>query len=885
SGGDGTGNPQYPGGLDDNNVNETVDFGFRLEKVAVGNYVFMDNDNDGIYSVGDMPIPLVDVWLYPAGANYGVDAPLMTDITNPDGYYYFDSLYPGQYVVFIPASNFLLGAALDSKESYPGADAGNGDNNDNGQDGLVNGGVRSNALTLTPNAMPTNEPGAGGSGTGTPAYPGGLDDNNVNETVDFTFRCVNPLPDILADITVNTDPDVCTAVVTYNVNIVTTPSGNLTVNYEFTGATTGSGQGTGSGSTFNLGETTITITATNACTTVVRVFTITVLDVEPPKITCPPDVTVQCMPGNDNATATDNCSVLSVELLSMVYLDPPMMCVTGRRLVRTFIATDGSGNTATCSHTITLKDDIKPTFTFVPANVTVQCNSVPPPGTPTASDNCAGKVTITYDGQNKTNGSCTDSYTLLRQWTATDACGNTRTATQRITVIDTQKPAFVNPPANLTVQCNAIPNPNAPVATDNCDPDVAITYVGQTKTNGSCPNAYTLTRRWVATDNCNNTVSISQRITVVDNVKPVFTWVPGNLTLTCTDAIPSVGTPTASDACGGTVVVTYLGAWNMNATCPGNYQIMRQWKATDVCGNVTTAGQIISIQDKVAPSFTSFPSNVTVQCNQTPPAVANPVAADGCGGQVSVTYLGQVRTNGSCLNNYLLTRTWRAADLCGNSTTRAQVITVQDTQAPNFTSTPANVTVVCAPNCVPPPPVVTATDNCGTATVTLQQVQTTGDCSTGYTVTRTWTATDACGNAKKHTQVFTVLPAPTFGPTSNDPVTFAGKKKTPTEPTVDRAQGDGSASEQNMARVKDISLTPNPTSDWVNIGLKDFAGEPVVVLIYNELGQAIWEQRIPAVEESVLRVNLRQAGIAAGLHTVAVRSGGQVYAKRLILME
>jgi hypothetical protein len=30
--------------LDDDNVNETVDFGFRVEKVAVGNYVFMDND-------------------------------------------------------------------------------------------------------------------------------------------------------------------------------------------------------------------------------------------------------------------------------------------------------------------------------------------------------------------------------------------------------------------------------------------------------------------------------------------------------------------------------------------------------------------------------------------------------------------------------------------------------------------------------------------------------------------------------------------------------------------------------------------------------------------------------------------------------------------------
>jgi hypothetical protein len=41
-------------------------------------------------------------------------------------------------------------------------------------------------------------------------------------------------------------------------------------------------------------------------------------------------------------------------------------------------------------------------------------------------------VTITYNVQTRLDGTCTDRYTLTRQWTATDACGNTRTATQRI---------------------------------------------------------------------------------------------------------------------------------------------------------------------------------------------------------------------------------------------------------------------------------------------------------------------------------------------------------------------------------------------------------------------------------------------------------------------
>lgn len=78
---------------------------------------------------------------------------------------------------------------------------------------------------------------------------------------------------------------------------------------------------------------------------------------------------------------------------------------------------------------------------------------------------------------------------------------------------------------------------------------------------------------------------------------------------------------------------------------------------------------------------------------------------------------------------------------------------------------------------------------------------------------------------------------------------------------------------------------PNPTSDWVSIGMGDFAGEAAVVSILNDLGQLIWEKRFEAVEDAVLRVNLRQQGAAEGMYTVTVRAGGQVYAKRLVLME
>ncbi len=171
----------YPGALDDNNVNGTIDFTFRTEKVAVGNYVFMDNNDNGIFNTGtDMPLANVAVALYASGATVGVTAPVASTSTNANGYYYFDQLTEGDYFVHIPASNFALGQPLQDKESYPGADRGDAvDNNDNGSDTPVAGGISSNTFTLTPNSEPTGE-------TQTD-YPGALDDNNVNGTIDFTF--------------------------------------------------------------------------------------------------------------------------------------------------------------------------------------------------------------------------------------------------------------------------------------------------------------------------------------------------------------------------------------------------------------------------------------------------------------------------------------------------------------------------------------------------------------------------------------------------------------------------------------------------------------------------------------------------------------------------
>ncbi|WP_202225616.1 SdrD B-like domain-containing protein, partial [Okeania sp. KiyG1] len=171
----------YPGPLDDDNVNSTVDFGFRTERVAVGNYIYMDNNDNGTFEAGDMPLANVTVALYSSGDVAGVSTPVGTETTSATGYYYFDDLAAGDYFIHIPASNFGVGQPLENKESYPGADnTDTSDGDDNGIDTPDNGGTSSNVFTLMPNSEPTGEDQTD--------YPGTLDDDNVNGTIDFTFR-------------------------------------------------------------------------------------------------------------------------------------------------------------------------------------------------------------------------------------------------------------------------------------------------------------------------------------------------------------------------------------------------------------------------------------------------------------------------------------------------------------------------------------------------------------------------------------------------------------------------------------------------------------------------------------------------------------------------
>src|SRR4029079_8218099 len=125
------------------------------------------------------------------------------------------------------------------------------------------------------------------------------------------------------------------------------------------------------------------------------------------------------------------------------------------------------------------------------------------------------------------------------------------------------------------------------------------------------------------------------------------------------------------------------------------------------------------------------------------------IATDNCNGLASVTFVNDVISHQTCLNRFYVTRTYRAIDACGNSASCSQTITVFDNTAP-FIMCPGNVTVQCASLVpAPNPALVIATDNCnGLATVTFVDDVISNQTSTNrFNVTRTYRATDECGNS------------------------------------------------------------------------------------------------------------------------------------------
>jgi len=151
-------------------------------------------------------------------------------------------------------------------------------------------------------------------------------------------------------------------------------------------------------------------------------------------------------------------------------------------------------------------------------------------------------------------------------------------------------------PANTTAACDNIPAPAVLTAVDNCG--TATVNMTETIMAGSCPSNYQIIRTWIATDACgNNTLPISQTITVSDTVGPIIiNPLDTKISVNC-DAIPVAPVLTAADFTDNcsTVGTPIFAQTQTQPDANGTYQIVRTWTVTDACGNTTVVTQSITV--------------------------------------------------------------------------------------------------------------------------------------------------------------------------------------------------------------------------------------------------------------------------------------------------
>ena len=495
----------------------------------------------------------------------------------------------------------------------------------------------------------------------------------------------------------------------------------------------------------------------------------------------------------DAVEAWDDCSGVTVTFTDELVEDG---CDSGADFVSkwicTWTATDECGNSSSYSVYMLIVDTAPPVFDQQPEDVTVGCGEMPDMPEVTAQDACSD-VEISY-AISSSPGECAGERMVIRIWTAEDACGNKSYLYQRILQIDTEAPRIIlrddlndyEDGDEIYVDCEDFNDyiflESAARAMDNCDDDPEISYDFRLYSPESNCEAKGYTRKleieWTATDGCGNATTLGLTIYGVDETAPVFDEAPSIICAT-SDNIPAAEGVTATDACGA----VDLSVSDADASdCDDGSVIERTWVAVDNCGNTAEFVQMIVLDDEAAPTITVnhpafegassgdevvVPADCASGNEYALPDIANLIeVTDACTGDGEATITVALDEEGSCEVGFLyaLTLTIEAADACGNTTTATYLLKVQDMEGPDFTGTPASLTLDCG-EAYPDPTVV---DACG-GLISLS-VEDSGDpdvCNaTGDPMIRTWTAEDACGNISTFVQSIYIV--------DNTPPVFVG---------------------------------------------------------------------------------------------------------------
>ncbi|GDY22183.1 hypothetical protein LBMAG56_35300 [Verrucomicrobiota bacterium] len=174
---------------------------------------------------------------------------------------------------------------------------------------------------------------------------------------------------------------------------------------------------------------------------------------------------------------------------------------------------------------------------------------------------------------------------------------------------------------------------------------------------------------------------------------------------------------------------------------------------------VTACSFTVTVTDGEVPRFLRRPADQQIAMGQStdPAATGRPTATDNCTALPRIAYTDAITTGGPAPLVKTIKRTWTATDAAANRVTLVQTIRVVN---PIVLHCPPDRTVECGAGIIPEKTgtaTATTATGCGKVTLTYKDTSVNGPQPIVKVITRTWTATDGCGNKATCAQKLTIV--------------------------------------------------------------------------------------------------------------------------------
>jgi len=426
----------------------------------------------------------------------------------------------------------------------------------------------------------------------------------------------------------------------------------------------------------------VTFTATDACGNMTMATAmVSITDEEGPAITTPArNAEAECngngnmddlqiwLDNNGNAVAEDQCSATLTWSYRLV--ETIENCGLTETHTYAFTASDECGNNSLETLAEFIINDVTiPAFDVLPTDMVVECNGE---GNDAELDNwldnyaglvttdiCSEIVSIEYDLVTEED-SCGITGIQVYRFTITDGCDNTDTAEATFTIEDTTSPDIVGGENMLMEECDVNANTSfedfdfwreshaGATATDDCGIVTWTDDYDPANWETICGNTRFIDITYTATDDCNNSSSITHRFGIGDVTPPTFVNCPRPPVVVdapdgwCSSFV-NFSQPVAEDNCSGvTLTRTDLTGLESGDLFAVGLTLLT-YVAEDACGNTSTCELKIIVNDFHTPPTIECPESITVSSDgKTCGAIVNGIAPvsyeDNCPNNLAVLY-------------------------------------------------------------------------------------------------------------------------------------------------------------------------------------------------------------------------------------------------------